>query len=80
MEKSVANEEFILLDELFFNTPKLFENFEDFEEKIINVTHNNHQLSPELMDRVKKQFSLYMRDDGAHFQLPIRLDILQKKV
>ena len=57
-----------------------FNKFEEFEANVINVTHSDHQLSPELHKRVKDQFALNMQGDGATFLLPIRVDILQKKV
>ena len=80
IEKSITDENFILADEIFFNTPMVFESFEEFERKIINVTHTNHKLSPELHQRVTNQFSLNMQDDGAKFLIPIRVDLLKKRV
>ena len=79
VEKSVTNDEFVLVDELFFNTPMCFENFDDFENKVIKVTHNNHQLSAGLLQQVQDAFSRHMKDDGARFLLPLRVDLLQKK-
>jgi hypothetical protein len=58
----------------------VFESFEQFEQRVINVTHTNHKLSPELHQRVKDQFLLNMKEDGASFLMPIRVDLLQKKV
>ncbi len=72
--------EFVLVDELFFNAPVTFENFADYEQKVINVTHSTHQLSAELREKVKHLFSLNMQDDGATFLIPIRVDLLQKAV
>ena len=39
---------------------------------LINVTHNDHQLSPELYQKVKDGFALKMQPDGARFLMPIR--------
>jgi ubiquinone/menaquinone biosynthesis C-methylase UbiE len=78
LKQFIDKGEMILVDELFFNTPMHFENFADYEHRVINVTHSNHQLSPELYERVKAQFMLNMGDSGASFQVPIRVDLLQK--
>ncbi|MCW9012599.1 MAG: methyltransferase domain-containing protein [Gammaproteobacteria bacterium] len=79
IEKCVADNELLLVDEIFFNTPVFFENFEDYERKVIQVTHSNHQLSPDVQQKVKQQFSLNMNNDGAEFLIPIRVNLLQKK-
>lgn len=79
LKKVVNEKKMLLLDEIFFNTPILFKSFEDFEDKVIKVTHSNHQLSKELYQRVKDQFSLHLKQDGAHFLAPIRVDLLQKQ-
>ena len=67
-------------DEISFNTRIAFKNFEEFECNVINVTHSNHKLSPELYQQVKKQFSHSLQEDGAKFLLPLRVDLLQKKL
>jgi SAM-dependent methyltransferase len=78
--KSIKNKDLFLIDEILFNTPMYFANFEEFENNVINVTHTNHKLSPKLHQKVKDQFSLTMKDDGAKFLMPIRVNLLQKKV
>jgi ubiquinone/menaquinone biosynthesis C-methylase UbiE len=69
---------FTLQEEVFFNVPLLFEDFDQFDRLIINVTHNDHQLSPELYQKVKDEFALKMQPDGAKFLMPIRVDLLRK--
>ncbi len=78
LERAIEDESFILLDEVFFKTPIEFDNFEDYEHKVINVTHTNHRLSADLLQTVKQQFSLNMVDDGVKFLINIRVDLLQK--
>jgi len=80
IKKDIAAEDLFLVQELYFNTEMVFESFEEFERKVINVTHTNHHLSPELHKRVKENFLLYMGDDGARFLMPNRVNLLQKKV
>lgn len=78
ISKFVEDGEMQLVEELFFNTPVVFEDFEDFEQRVLRVTHTDHQLTPGLHDRVKAQFMRSMGEGGASFQVPIRVDLLQK--
>ena len=77
-KKSVDEGLFSLLDEVFFNSPMTFESFSEFENNVINVTHSNHKLDGGLYRKVKQSFEQYMDKDGAHFLMPIRVDLLQK--
>ena len=70
---------FSLLEEVFFNAPIRFESFAEFEHKTINATHSNHALDDALYQQVKQRFEQHIGDDGAHFLMPIRIDLLQKQ-
>ena len=63
----------------FFNAPMSFENFAAFEQLILKVTHTDHSLSDELHAQVKERFESHMSKDGAHFHMPIRIDLLRKE-
>lgn len=76
--KAIESGQFELVKETFFNAPMHFENFAAFEQQVIGVTHTNHQLSPEIYQQVKTRFEKNMDVDGAHFLMPIRVDLLQK--
>ncbi len=80
IKQAVANKPLTLLEEVNFNSPISFENFADFENKIIKVTHTQHALSPQLQQRVENQFAHNMGDDGANFLMPMRVDVLQKNL
>ena len=69
---------FSLLEETFFNVPRKFENFAEFENNTINATHSNHTLDEKLYKLIKQRFEQHIGDDGAHFLTPIRVDLLQK--
>jgi hypothetical protein len=69
---------FKLVEEVFFNSPMVFESFEDFENRIIGATHTHHKLSAELHALVKQRFMAHERDGGAYFEMPIRVDLLEK--
>lgn len=76
--KSVDKGDLSLQQQIFFNTPRVYKGFADFEALILNVTHNDHQLSKELLAEVKQKFMLHMTDGGAKFLTPIRVDLLKK--
>jgi len=76
--KSVEKGDLKLVDEIFFSTERVYKNFSEFEELVINVTHNNHQLSQQMMKQVEAMFMKHMQTDGAKFLTPIRVDLLTK--
>jgi len=78
VKKAVDSGVFSLADEVFFNSPMKFENFAEFENNIINVTHSSHKLDDDLFAQVKQRFERHIGDDGANFLMPIRVDLLQK--
>jgi len=77
-KRAVDSGLFTLASETFFNSPMHFADFADFEQKVLNVTHSNHQLSSELHAEVKAKFETHMTLAGANFQMPIRVDLLRK--
>lgn len=78
LKKSLDQGLFSLVEEVFFNSPVQFDDFTQFETRIINATHSHHALDEELYQRVKQRFEQHLQDDGAHFLAPIRVDLLQK--
>jgi hypothetical protein len=78
VKKVVDEGLFILVEQTFFNSPTRFEDFNEFENRIINATHSQHALDDDLYQRVKQQFEAHLGDDGAHFWSPVRVDLLQK--
>ncbi len=70
---------FNLVEETFFNSPMRFESFSEFENIAIKATHSNHQLDEKLYALVKQRFEQHIGDDGAHFLMPVRVDLLQKE-
>ena len=77
-KKAVDEGLFSLVEETFFNSPMEFANFAEFENNTINATHSNHRLDEHLYNLVKQRFEQHIGDDGAHFLIPIRVDLLQK--
>ena len=69
---------FTLVDELFFNSPMAFDSFDDFENKVIKVSHTEHKLDQNTYNKVKQRYQSYADDDAARFLMPIRVDLLKK--
>jgi ubiquinone/menaquinone biosynthesis C-methylase UbiE len=80
VKKAVDDGWFNLLEETFFNAPRKFENFAEFENETIKATHSNHTLDEKLYKLIKQRFEQHIGDDGAHFLIPVRVDLLQKCV
>ena len=78
IERAVSSKLLTLVTQKFFKTPMHFDDFSQFEEKVINVTHTNHKLSPELHKAVQTAFMQHMTATGADFFMPIRVDLLKK--
>jgi len=77
VKKSVDDGWFTLVNEVFFLAPMQFLNFADFEEKVIGVSHSQHQLSEALYAQVKEAFEQKMTTEGAKFLMPMRVNILK---
>jgi len=78
VKKVVDDGLFHLVEETFFNSPATFRDFNEFEENTIKATHSFHSLDDALYQQVKQRFEQHMGADGAHFHMPIRVDLLKK--
>jgi len=77
VKNTVEDGRFTLIDEVFFLSSMHFKNFAEFEEKVIGVSHSQHQLSAAVYVSVRHDFNRVMTDDGAHFLMPMRVDVLE---
>lgn len=77
LKKAVEQDKFKSEQQIFFNTPRHYANFEDFESRVIHVTHTNHQLSAQHLQKVREEFSQHSTINGADFLAPMRVDLLQ---
>lgn len=70
---------FEMVQEIFFDTKLAFDGFDEFESKVIGVTHTDFQIDQKLMEKIKKAFSLHA--GGLHhyaeFRLPLRVNLLR---
>jgi ubiquinone/menaquinone biosynthesis C-methylase UbiE len=78
VQRAVSKGTFLLQDQLFFNTPIVFNDFADFENKVIKATHTEHRLDDAIYTLVQKRFALNQHSNGAHFTAPMRVDLLVK--
>ena len=78
IQRAVDDGRLRLEKQYFFNVRSFFESFEQFDQRMIRVTHTNHQLAPELYQRVKEKFESYLTPEGANFLTPQRVDLLRK--
>ena len=78
INKAVDDGRLLLEQELFFNTRSFFEHFGQFDQRMIQVTHSDHQLSPALYQQVREKFETFLTPEGATFLNPQRVDLLRK--
>lgn len=78
-QRAVASGRFALRAQRFFLQPMHFSDFSQFAEQVIGVTHTEHRLSPELYEQVRAGFNRYLSADGAHFHMPLRVDLLNRE-
>jgi len=78
VKRAVDSGQFVLMDEVFFQSPMHFSDFDEFERKVIGVTHSNHQLSDDVYRQVKAMFDARKDATGVHFDMPMRVDVLVK--
>ena len=76
--RAVGNGPLALREERFFNTRSQFDSFDQFDARMIRVTHSNHALSPSLYAEVRRKFETHLTPQGATFINPQRVDVLQK--
>jgi len=75
---AVASGKLALVEQIFCNTESRFKDFGEFEQRILKVTHTNHQLDAALYQTVQARFEAHLSAEGARFDNPLRIDLLQK--
>jgi len=67
-----------LVEERFFQVPGVFESWEQFESRFLQVTHTELAIDEHRYAEIRSRFMEHMTEDGAPFLKPHRLDLLQK--
>ncbi|MHB1216430.1 MAG: class I SAM-dependent methyltransferase [Thiobacillus sp.] len=75
---AVSTQKLSLVKQTFFLQPVHFEDFSQYEDQILKVTHTDHTLSSALLEAVRSQFDQHMSAGGADFHMPIRVDLFTK--
>jgi len=78
VRKAVDNGLLSLVEQVFFNTPRHYRDFTEFENATINVTHSEYSVDAVMHEQVRRMFEKHLGDDGATFLTPVRVDLLQK--
>ena len=66
--------------EITFEMPLAFQNFNDFFDKIVRVTHSELVLVGDKLLDVRQRFEKHMTPQGARFVRPMRVNLLRKPV
>ncbi len=77
VKRAVEDGRFALVDEVFFSSHMHFADFTEFEHKVIGVSHTFHKLSDAVREPVRQAFNMAVNGDGAHFLMPMRVDVLE---
>jgi len=78
IKEAVESEKFKLFREIFFQTEIVYENFEDFKNKQMNLTYNDNTITQQLEEEIKNKFNSFNDGEQTSFMKPFRVDILQK--
>src|SRR5665647_671461 len=73
-KRAVSSGRLALVSQKFFLQPMHFADFGQFEQQVLKVTHTEHRLSAETLEKVRSKFHGYMTREGATFHTPIRVD------
>ncbi len=76
--RAISTQRLSLVSQTFFLQPMHFDDFSQFENRILKVTHTDHSLSPALHDAVRAKFDRHMTTGGVNFHMPIRVDLFRK--
>lgn len=76
VSQAVGAGQFNLKQQLFFNAVTRFRDFDEFDARMIRVTHSDHRLSQTVYQQVRDAFAKHMTPEGARFLTPQRVDHL----
>ena len=78
VRRAVESGSLELLKQIFFNSPGHYQDFDEFDRRMLQATHTEHDIDPALYRRIKQAFDRHMTDEGADFLKPTRVDLLRK--
>jgi len=78
LQRAVASGAFELAAEIFFDSPGHYADWNEFDDRMLKVTHTEHRIDDDLYQRIKSAFEAHLGPDGADFLKPSRVDLLRK--
>ncbi len=78
VKRAAASKRLTLVAQKFFLSPMHFDDFSQFDDQVLKVTHTEHKLSPGTFEEVRVKFNSHMTRNGVEFRMPIRVDLLRK--
>jgi ubiquinone/menaquinone biosynthesis C-methylase UbiE len=78
LRRAVETDKYRLREEYFFYNIIRLESWDQYRRGILNVTHTDHQLSDDTLAEVQRRFEACASSDGFVFEIPNRVDLLEK--
>ena len=65
--------------EVRFETPVQFQDFADFEQRMMRPTFADHRIDDAMLAAVRERFAPHAGPDGAHFTRPMHVRLLRRR-
>ncbi|MCB1760811.1 MAG: class I SAM-dependent methyltransferase [Gammaproteobacteria bacterium] len=78
ISQAVESGRLSLVEQIFFDAPGHFDDFAQFEARMLRVTHTEHRIDEALLQRIRSAFERHMTATGASFLKPSRVDLLRR--
>lgn len=78
LRRTVASGLFASRAEIRFLAPIAFQDFADFERRMMNVTHTRHSFDTALVARIRARFEVALASNGGCFMRPMRVSYLRR--
>lgn len=78
LNRALCTGQFTLEAEVFYETPGIYPDWEDFESRFLKVTHTELDIDPARYEQIRTAFLAHLTPTGAHFRKPHRVDLLRK--
>lgn len=65
--------------QVHFDVPVHYDDFADFERRMVAVTYADHRLDAGTLQAVRQRFEAHLGPGGADFMRPMRIDLLRRR-
>jgi SAM-dependent methyltransferase len=79
LKDAVGSGQFNLEAEVFFQVEDTYTSWEDFEGRLLKVTHTTLDIDAAREEQIRQAFLSHLTPGGAHFLKPHRVDLLRKQ-